>query len=125
MGVNIAELNLRAVLMCLFSSIEHLARFRKKQAKVVNAGKQKMENAVSNVRHTFSKSDEGDETWKKEVLQGRKTHPTSNDGVQQYADERQNGGTSGVAHSTGPSVPLEQTDFPANISGADLQRGGG
>lgn len=55
-------------------SIEHLNRFKKKQAKIATSGKQKVNDKFNTVKSTFSRSSQSSESriWKREVLEGRR-----------------------------------------------------
>ncbi len=55
-------------------SIEHLNRFKKKQAKIATSGKQKVNDKFNTVKNTFSRSSQSNESaiWKREVLEGRR-----------------------------------------------------
>ncbi|KAF7799268.1 hypothetical protein EIP86_010500 [Pleurotus ostreatoroseus] len=69
--------------------IEHLARFRKKQAKVVKSGKQKINGTLHTVRTTLSRSSEPGEStaWKREILQGRRQKSDAESGRKEQVEE--------------------------------------
>ena len=54
--------------------IEHLAKFKKKQAKLIQNGKESVAEVAKNVVQTVNALRDGDEScsWKREILEGKK-----------------------------------------------------
>lgn len=68
------------------TSIEHLTKFKKKQAAVVKKGKSKIGETASETVHAVTKPNETVRTWKREALEGRK-RDTEHDDEQPTSDQ--------------------------------------
>ena len=76
--------------------IEHLAKFKKKQADVLKRTKQgTIDTAQQVVDVTFARKHDNDTSWKREILEGRKHRQSSDqkEGTQEpnLADQGDNG----------------------------------
>lgn len=87
-------------------SIGRLAKLRKKQAKTVKAGKQKVSGTWDTVRSTLSRSNEG-ASWKRDIIEGRRRR----DEIDQ---------DNGKAIARG--LPVEENDFPADVTRVAVQK---
>ena len=117
-------------------SIEHIARFKKKQAKIVGSGKHKIDNTVHSLRRSLTRSsDKEDTTWKREIIEGKgkgkgkgAKESDNRDAAMAKATTSLNGdglqGNSDASTSTAENpLPAEQTDSLAGTAGAAAQTG--